>query len=393
MKYDFHTRIDRSDAGAAKWEDMYARNPDVSKGVVPLSVADMEFKHPDQLTDGLCEHIRHTVLGYTGPNEAYRRAVVDWMERRHDFHIEEDWIVNTRGVVPAFFNAIRAFTEEGDGVIVMSPVYYPFYNAIKRQDRHIVDCPLIETDGYYTIDYDLFDRLARENKNKILLFCSPHNPVGRVWKRDELEKLSEIVKKNDLILLSDEIHFDLIMPGYTHTVFQTVDEELAERTVTFTAPSKSFNLAGVGISNVIIKNEAMRRRFSDELMKVSASANTAIGYKACEIAYNECEDWLDECIQVIDANQRRVKKFFDEKYPAIKAYLSEGTYLQWVDFRSLNMNKDELEAFMTKKAELFLDEGYYFGKNGEGYERINLAAPSEVIEEALERLDAALKTL
>lgn len=393
MTYDFHTRVDRSGDGSVKWNEMYKKRPQVSEGVVPLSVADMEFKHPEPLIEGLCEHIKTTVLGYTGPTESYLDAVVDWMDRRHDFSVDKDWIVHTRGVVPAVFNAVRAFSDEGDGVIIMSPIYFPFFNAIKLQNRRIVDCPLIEEDGHYTIDYELFERLAEESKNKILLFCSPHNPVGRVWKREELEKLSDIIKKNEMILLSDEIHFDLIMPGHRHTVFQTVDEELSERTVTFTAPSKSFNLAGVPISNIIIKNETLRERFSEELAKAAVKSNTAIGYKACEIAYNQCEDWLEECIRVVDGNQKAIKGFFEEKYPHIKAPLSEGTYLQWIDFRSLGMNAKELEAFMEEKAELFFDEGYYFGENGKGFERLNLAVPREVIDDALNRLDNVLRDL
>lgn len=391
MKYDFTTRVNRQGQGSYKWEDMYSKKSDVSEGVVPLSVADMEFHHPKKLIDGLCDHLRKAILGYTGATHAYREAVVNWMKKRHNFEIEKDWIVNTAGVVPAFFNAIRKFTKEGDGIIVMSPVYYPFYNAINLQNRKLVDCPLIEKNGYYTIDYELFDELSKTNK--VLLFCSPHNPVGRVWKKEELQKLANIIKKNNVLLLCDEIHFDLIMPGYEHTVFQTIDEEISNNMVTFTAPSKSFNIAGMGMSNIIIKNEKLREQFIEGIKTISANPSTAIGYKACEIAYNECEDWLDECISVIDKNQRLVHEFFEKKHPEIKAPLIEGTYLQWIDFRSLSMNYEQLEDFMINKAELFLDEGYIFGENGRGFERINLAAPTEIIEEALERLDKALDSI
>lgn len=196
-----------------------------------------------------------------------------------------------------------------------------------------------------------------------------------------------------MLLLSDEIHFDLIMPGYEHTVFQTIDEEIAERTITFTAPSKSFNIAGMGMSNIIIKNKKLRERFIKALESISAIPTTAVGYKACQIAYDKCEQWLDECIDVIDGNQRLVNSFFEKRFNNIKAPLIEGTYLQWVDFRSLGFDKEKLEKFMIEEAELFLDEGYIFGKNGEGYERFNLAVPKEVLEEALERLDKALNRL
>lgn len=393
MKYDFKTRVNRKGQGSLKWKDMYEKKRDVSDGVVPLSVADMEFKHPEELISGLKEHIENTVLGYTGPTDEFKQSVANWMQRRHNFKIEKDWIVNTSGVVPAFFNAIREFTKEGDGVIIMSPVYYPFYNAIKLQNREIVDCPLVEKDGYYTINYELFDELSKNSKNKVLLFCSPHNPVGRVWKREELEKLAYIIKKNDVLLLSDEIHFDLIMPGYEHTVFQTIDEEIAERTITFTAPSKSFNIAGMGMSNIIIKNKELRDRFIKALESISVIPTTAVGYKACQIVYDKCEQWLDECIDVIDGNQRLLNDFFEKRFKNIKAPLIEGTYLQWVDFRALGLDKEKLEKFMIEEAELFLDEGYIFGENGEGFERFNLAVPKEVLEEALERLDKALNRL
>lgn len=391
MKFDFTTRVNRQGQGSMKWEDMYNKKSDVSEGVVPLSVADMEFHHPDKLIDGLCDHLRTSILGYTAATDSFKESVVNWMKKRHNFEIEKDWIVNTSGIVPAFFNAIREFTNEGDGIIIMSPVYYPFYNAINFQNRKLVDCPLVEKDGYYTIDYDLFDKLSKENK--VLLFCSPHNPVGRVWKEEELKKLAEIIKKNNVFLLSDEIHFDLIMPGYKHTVFQTIDEEIADNMITFTAPSKSFNIAGMGLSNIIIKNDKIREKFVQGLGNTASYPFTAMGFKACEIVYNECEDWLDECVEVINTNQKLVHEFFEKKHPEIKAPLIEGTYLQWMDFRSLGLDYKELEDFMINKAELFLDEGYIFGENGKGYERINLAAPTEVIKEALERLDKALNEL
>lgn len=393
MKYDFETKVDRKNQGSMKWNAMYKIKPDVSDGVVPMSVADMEFVHPKRLIDGLKDYLDDMILGYTEATDDYKESVKRWMKKRHDFDIEKEWIVNTQGVVPAFFNAIRTFTNPGDGVIVMSPVYYPFYNAIKLQGRKIIDCPLIEKDGYYTMDYDLFDQLSSKEENKILLFCSPHNPVGRVWKKEELEKLASIIKKNNIMLLSDEIHFDLIMPGNEHTVFQTVDEDLSNNMITFTAPSKSFNLAGMGMSNIIIKDEKIREEFKTALFETSSTPFTAMGYKSCQICYDELEDWLDEVIEVIENNQKLVKEFFEKNYPDIKVRPLEGTYLLWVDFRALGLSPKELEEFMTQKAELFLDEGYIFGKNGEGFERFNLALPTSVLKDALLRLDKALKTL
>lgn len=393
MRYDFNTRVNRKGQGSFKWEDMYNKKNNVDEDIVPLSVADMEFKNAPEIIEGLKEYLDEVVLGYTKSTEPYIEAVRKWLDKRHNFKIEAEWIVNTAGVVPAFFNAIREFTKEGDGVVIMTPVYYPFFNAVELQNRKLVECPLIEREGKYYIDYDLFDKLTQNSKNKTLLFCSPHNPVGRVWSKEELLRLAEIILKNEVLLLSDEVHFDIIMPEAKHTVFQTVDTKLAERTITFTSPSKTFNLAGMGISNTIIKNEEIRKRFVDALNSSAAMPFTVLGYKACELAYTKCENWMKECIEVINENRKLMVEFFEKNYPEIKVFKNEGTYLLWVDFRCLKMKPEELEKFMIEEADLFLDEGYIFGKSGEGFERFNLAAPTSVISDALKRLDKALKKL
>lgn len=390
MKYDFHTVTNRKNTGSFKWDAMYADNPNLGEEIIPLSVADMEFKNPPEIKEGLKKYIDETILGYTGPTEAFYQAVLSWMERRHDFKVKKEWLVQTPGVVNAFFNAVKMFSKPKDGIIVMSPVYYPFYLSVEKQDRILASCPLIEEEGRYSINFDLFEEISRKKENKILLFCSPHNPVGRVWTPEELKRLAEIIIRNDLLLIADEIHHDLIMPGNKHHVFQKVDERLEDRIITLTAPSKTFNLAGLSLSNIIIPNENIRQIFREGL-ESNAIHNSMMGYKACEIAYNECEEWLEECIEVVDRNQHLLKKFFDEKYPMIKAPLIQGTYLQWVDFRALGLNKDELEKMMTMEAMLYLDEGYIFGEGGEGFERFNLACPTTVLEEALKRLDVVLR--
>lgn len=391
MKYDFKTLVSRKGTGAAKWEQMYGWNSKVKDDVVPLSVADMELKNPPEIIEGLKEYLDHAVLGYAMPYEGFYDAVINWQKTRHNWNIKKEWIVNTPGVVNAFFAAVRAFTNPGDGVIVFQPVYYPFFMAIEKNERELINCPLINTHGYYTIDYDKFDELAKNSKNKLLIFCSPHNPVGRVWKREELEKVAEIAIKNNLIVVSDEIWNDLIMPGYQHTVMATVNEELNNRLITCTAPSKSFNLAGMATSNIIISNEKLRETFKKSVDIVHGGTINILGYKCCELAYNQCSDWLDEVIKLIDTNQKVVKKFFEDNFPKIKATFIEGTYLQWIDFRALGMTDEKLEEFMHMEAEFFLDEGYIFGEEGSGYERINLAAPTDVIEKALERLGQALE--
>lgn len=391
-KYDFKTIISKKGQGSYKWDQMYKVDPNIDDSIVPLSVADMELKIAPEIIDGLKNHLDTAILGYTGPYENYYSAVINWLDRRHNFEVKKEWIVCSNGVVSAIYDCVRAFTEENDGIIVFSPVYYPFYNSIKNNNRKIVECEMLKNkNNYYEIDFEKFEKLASDEKNKLLILCSPHNPLGRVWKREELEKIGEISLKNNLIIISDEIHSDLIMPNYKHTVFQTLSDELSEITITCTAPTKSFNLAGVGISNIIIKNKKLRKKFEIEQDKSSSHVFAALGYKACELAYNKSEKWLDELILLIDKNQKLVHDFFIQNFVNLSAPLIEGTYLQWLDFRNLGLTNEELKKFMNEKAKLYFSEGYTFGKDGSGFERINLAAPTWVIREALDRLYSALK--
>lgn len=393
MKYDFTTLLSRKETGSVKWEEMYQWNPSVEEGVVPFSVADMEIKNPPEVIEGLKEYLDVAVLGYTKAYPAFLDSVVSWLKRRHDYEVKKEWIVNTPGIVNAFFAAVNAFTEPGDGVIIFRPVYYPFTMSIEKNKRELVNCPLKEDNGYYTIDYEKFEEEAKKPKNKLLIFCSPHNPVGRVWKKEELEKVAEIAVRNNLIVVADEIWHDLVMPGNKHTVMATVSKELEERLITCTAPSKTFNLAGLATSSIIIKNKDIRDAYIETLEIMRSSYVNILGFKACEIAYNNCEKWLEELIQVLDRNQKIVKEFFEKRFPQIKVNLTEGTYLLWLDFRALGLSDKELERFMHMEAEFFTDEGYIFGAEGSGYERVNLAAPTWVIEKALERLGNALEKI
>lgn len=390
-KYDFETVIGRKGQGSYKWEEMYKVSPGIEDSIVPLSVADMELKIAPEITEELKHYLDNAVLGYTGAYEDYYNAVIDWMDRRHGFKIQKEWIVCSGGVVSALYDCVKAYTDEGDGVIVFTPVYYPFYSAIENNGRKIAGCGLRGNDGHYEIDFEKFEETAKKEENRLLILCSPHNPIGRVWKREELERIGKIALENSLIVISDEIHFDIVMPGCRHTVFQTLSEELAEITVTCTAPTKSFNLAGIGISNIIIKNEELRKKFEAEQLKSASRVFAALGYKACQLAYTKSEQWLDELILLVDRNQRLVNRFFNEKFKGIKAPLIEGTYLQWLDFRELKLGNEELKKFMNEKPKLFFSEGYVFGKEGEGFERINLAVPTKILEKALDRLYNSLK--
>lgn len=391
MKYDFETLVNRHYTGSAKYEQMRAWNPDVPEGIVPFSVADMELKTPPEIVESLKNLLDEHILGYTIPTPAYLDAVCHWMKERNGWEIRPEWIVGSTGVVSAFFAAVRAFSNPGDGVIVMSPVYYPFYYAMERNGRRIVKSPLIHTGETYLIDFEDLERQAKEEKNKVLIFCSPHNPVGRVWTREELVRVAEICRRNHVLVVSDEIHSDLIMPGYRHTVFATLSQVDADNVIVCTAPTKTFNLAGLQVSNIIIPNPSIRRRFNAEMESQGAFSLNVFGYRACETAYRECREWLEELLRHIKKNHLELKRYMAANLPEVKVYDLEGTYLQWMDFNSLGWDKAELERFLHQEALVFFDEGYVFGDEGSGFERMNLACPTWVMMEGLERLHQAIR--
>ena len=389
MKYDFTTLIDRSEQGSYKWNGMKRLYPDVPKGIVPFSVADMELKNPPEVVEGLKKYLDEAILGYTGSTEAYLDSVVNWMKRRHNWQIEPEWIVTSPGVVTAFQAAIKSMISPGEGVVILTPVYYPFYSAIKRFSGKTVSVELLNQDGKYLIDFEALEEAFKDENNKLFLFCSPHNPVGRVWTKEELEKLSDLCLKYDMQVISDEIHNDLVLSEAKHTVFATLSEKLAQRMVICTSPSKTFNLAGMQTSNIIIPNETLRNKFYEALNEISDSGLNALGYKACELAYTHSEPWLDELLKLIETNRDLVCECMRSYFPEVVISPLEGTYLLWLDFRAFGLSKEELEEKMVKEALWFTDEGYLFGQGGIGFERINLACPTWVLEEALLRLRKA----
>lgn len=378
--------------GSSKWNQMIEWNPNTAPGVIPFSVADMELKHPPELIEGLKSYLDEAILGYTAATPAYYEAVCGWMERRHSWKVDKDWIVFTPGIVNAFYEAINAFTEPGDGVMIMSPVYYPFYSAIEVNSRRVVDNPLIlGDDGVYTIDFADFEAKAKEPNTKLLLLCSPHNPVCRVWKKEELEKIGRICNDNNVLVLADEIHFDFIMPGHKHTVYATISEEFEQNVILCTAPSKSFNLAGLQCSNIIIPSDKLRKAYQEQLQKSAMGRRlNIIAFKGCELAYTKCEEWFDELLGVIWDNFNAIADYCKNNLPKVKVTPLEGTYLMWLDFRAYGLSNDELEQIMHMDAEVFLDEGYLFGEAGGGFERINLAAPKSTLLAAMERVKKAM---
>lgn len=390
MHYDFTTAVDRSGMSSAKWLEMKSKNPEVPEGIAPFSIADMDIPNPPEVIEGLKEYLNEAVLGYTEPSDGYFDAVCGWMKNRRGWEAKREWDVLTPGVVSGFNHAVRAFTKPGDGVLILTPVYGPFYNAVRGNGRQLVECRLRDCGGRYEIDFDDFEEKAARKSTAMLLFCSPHNPVGRVWTRGELEKIADICRKNDLVVVSDEIHSDLILPGFTHTVFASVSEDAAQRCVICTAPSKTFNLAGMQTSNLFVPNQELRDKLHAELSSSGLGEINILGYRACEIAYRECGPWVDELISLIDGNRRYAESFLQERIPQIHPYRMEGTYLQWWDCRELGMNEEEMDRFMTHDALFFPVPGAAFGAAGTGFERVNLACPRKTIADALDRIAAAL---
>ncbi len=386
MKHDFTSIPDRSKFGSSKWE--IAKN--ASTEFVPLSVADMEFPTAKPIVNAIKKLADEAILGYSNPTEEYYDAVISWMKRRHDFEIEKEWIIQTPGVINALSLLIEATTKPGDGIIIMSPVYYPFDMTVVATSRHIVYCPLINRNGKYEINYALLREKAGNPKNTALLFSNPHNPIGKVWSKDELEKLSDICCENGVFIIDDEIHNDLIMPGYEHTVMATINEKTRNNIAVCTAPSKTFNLAGLQCSNIIIPNAKIRAK-AQAMNKLNMQMHLNIfAYTACTAAYNECEDWLEELIEVIADNAKCVEDFMAEHFPEIKVYPLEGTYLQWLDMSALGMNHCEMKE-MLENANIYLDNGEMFGPLGRGFQRINLACAKSTLEKMLIRFKNAVE--
>ncbi|MFA9463387.1 MAG: MalY/PatB family protein [Velocimicrobium sp.] len=387
MQYDFETIINRKNSGSIKWDLMLEQNPKVSEHIVPFSVADMELKNPPEIVEGLKTFLDESILGYTNTTDSYYESLLDWMEKKHGFLPKREWCIETPGVVPALKTMVELFSNPEDSVMIMTPVYYPFKRVVEENGRTVVATELLARGESYEIDFSDFEDKAKRPEVTLLILSSPHNPVGRVWSKEELMKIADICLENNVFILDDEIHFDLIMPGYTHISMGTFEKKYLDNCAICTAPSKTFNLAGMQVSNIFISNLEKRTKMRKNQ---GFFLLNAVGMKACELAYTKCEDWLNQLIHLIWENKEYVESFIRTNIPEVKVYQLEGTYLLWMDFRPLGMEAEELEPFMINEAELFFDEGYVFGEGGRGFERMNLACPNWVIREAMDRLRKAV---
>ena len=388
MQFDFDTVVERRGTNSLKYD--FAKERGKDENVLPLWVADMDFRTAPSIVKKLEETARHGIFGYSEGKEEYYRAVEAWYQTYFDWQIKEEWLIKTPGVVFAIAAAIRAFTKEGDAVLLQQPVYYPFGATIRKNKRRLINNPLQLVDGHYEIDFADFERKILENDVKVFLLCSPHNPVGRVFKEWELRKLGDICIRHGVLVISDEIHSDFTYPGYKHHVFASLASEYADISVTCTSPSKTFNLAGLQVSNIFIPNPGLRREFQNEIDAIGYSQVNLMGLKACQEAYESGAKWLTEVKEYLAGNLAYVRTYLQENLPQIKLLEPEGTYLVWLDFRGLSLNEEEREELLVKKAHLWLDSGILFGTEGNGFERINIACPRKILEQALEQLKEAV---
>jgi cystathionine beta-lyase len=390
MAYDFDTIIDRRGTQCLKWdsmEDRYGVSPDDG---LAMWVADMEFRPPPEVNEAIKGTADHGIHGYPGDLTYYYQAIVNWMARRHAWHIETHWISITHGIVNAINLVIQTFCEPGDKVILQPPVYYPFFGAVTSNGCEIIYNQLVKFDGRYQMDLEELDHQV-DSTTRMLILCSPHNPGGRVWNRAELEALAEFCLERDILIVSDEIHHDLVYEGYTHTVFASLGSEVAQRTITCTSASKTFNLAGAMTGNVIIPNDNLRRRFQLQMARCGMHGPNSFGPLMTTAAYDQGEPWLEDLLVYLRGNHNRVLEVVEKEMPGVACMPLEGTYLAWLDFWGTGLSMEEIVHRIQEDAKLALNLGSSFGHGGDKHMRLNFACPRSMLESALERLVDAFK--
>ena len=387
-KYDFDKLYDRKGTSCIKWDFGLKRKG--RDDLLPLWVADMDFKLPEEVVDDLVKRAGHGIFGYTDPDDSYFFSVRDWFKRRHgiDFGAEEITVVP--GVVYAIAQAIRAFTKEGDAVLIQQPVYYPFEEMIRINGRQLVNNQLVYRDGRYEIDFEDFEKKIIENNVRMFLLCSPHNPVGRVWTVKELEKVAEICYRHDVYIFADEIHSDFVYKGHEHVSFYSLDKKYHKKLALGTSASKTFNIAGLQVANVIIPDEDARRAFRKANEAAGYSQPNAMGLVATQSVYDKGEQWLEELQEYLQGNLDYVRGFLRENLPKVKLIEPEGTYLIWLDFSEVTDERRVLKELVEDKARLWTDPGVIFGKETALFERINIACPRKILEQAMEQLKEAM---
>lgn len=394
-KIDFDKVIDRRGTNSSKWDGMEQKYPGLdAKGCLPMWVADMDFPCPEEITEAVTQKARFGLYGYECRiGDDFKAAVGGWSARRFGWELQKEWICYSPGIVPAMNLAVEAYTAPGDGVILSTPVYYPFMNAVTNHGRHLVNVPLQRINGRYEYDFASLERAAAGGKNKLLMLCSPHNPVGRVWTKEELVRIGRICKAHHITIFSDEIHADFIFGNRRHLPIASLSEDLREITVTAYAASKTFNVAGLQCSAIVIPNETLRGRFLRQLDAFGTGSPNSFGMTALMTAYNRCGYYVDQLVPYIERNFTYAQDYLERNVPGITLCPCEGTYLAWLDLSGLGLDEEGLQRFMIEQAKVSCDFGGWFGEGGENFMRLNFACPRATLEEALRRLEQAAARL
>lgn len=391
MNGQFDNTIERKGTNSLKYD--FAAERGKPNDVLPLWVADMDFQIAPPVTEALERAVAHGIFGYSESKQEYFDTLHQWYSQNFQWNVEKRWLVKTPGVVFAICTAIRSLTKKGDAVLIQQPVYYPFSQSVVKNHRVLVNNPLVFRDGVYSVDFEDFEEKIVQNHVRLFVLCSPHNPVGRVWTKEELTRMGDICVRHGVLVVSDEIHADFVYPGYRHFVFAGLKPEYSDIAITCTAPSKTFNLAGLQVSNIFIANPRLRRLFVDEIEKTGYSQLNTMGLTACQAAYAHGRQWLEELKEYLSGNLDFVRRFLAEKLPQIKLVEPQGTYLVWLDCRALGLNEEQLEDLFVNRAKLWLDSGTLFGPEGAGFERINIACPRKILRQALLQLEKAVRTV
>ncbi len=391
MSYDFDTIIERRNTACLKWDGTKSRFGVAGDDLLPMWVADTEFRPPQEVVDAMLRRAAHGICGYPADMEAYHQAVTGWMRRRHGWEIHDDWIMSAPGVVPAINLLIRTLTNRGDGVVIQPPVYYPFFSGVEENGCRLLMNRLHFDGDRYVMDFEDLEQKLRVAK--LLVLCSPHNPVGRVWTREELLRLGELCMKHGVLVISDEIHFDLVFTGHKHTVFAALSEAFAQRSIVCTSPSKTFNLAGLKPGMVIIPNARIRRDFRHTLLACGMGSPNVFCLEAVKAAYGAGEPWVDDLLGYLEGNIDFIRHFLEQEIPQVRIVQPEGTFLAWLDCRALGLDPKALEQLLLAKARLILNQGHTFGPGGEGFVRMNFGCPRAMLEDGLTRLARAVRSL
>lgn len=389
MKYNFDEIIDRRNSDSHKWKNIKELYGDDE--ILPMWIADMDFKAPQEVIDALRDRVEHGVFGYIERSDSFYDAVINWVKKRFNWDIKKEWILFTPGVVAGFNIGVRELTKEGDSVLVQPPVYPPFFRVLENNNRVSNENPLIHNGQGYTIDFDHLEKNIGDSR--LFMFCNPHNPVGRVWTKEELERLGQICLDNDVIIISDEIHSDFVFKDKTHTPMATISKEIEDRTITLMAPSKTFNIAGLVTSVAIIPNDELREVYCKAIEAMEIDSTSIFGALGLEVAYNHGEEWLEQILLYIEDNVDFALGYIRENIPQIKADKPDGTFLLWLDFNEIDKTADEIEEALLKIGKVALNDGRPYGQGADKFFRFNLGCPRSTLEEGLRRIEKTVKAL